>query len=369
VESFDVLIVGGGPAGSTCARALERAGLRAAVLDAKRFPRDKVCAGWITPQIVDELELDLPDYASGRVLQRIRGFEVSLAGGRSARVTYPEVVSYGIRRCEFDAYLLARAGAKLFLGEPLRELARCGDAWIANGHLRAPVLVGAGGHFCPVARQLAGESKTTDPVVAAQEVEFELDPEQARACPVSGDVPELFFERDLRGYAWLVRKGPVLNVGIGRQDPHDLSGHAQRFLAFCESRGKLPPRTPPKRHGHAYLLYGQTPRPLAGDGFVLIGDSAGLAWPQSGEGIRPAVESGLLAARAIAAKDLAGYAHAMEARFGSRAPGKRRGLSDLLPPSLRPWAAERLLAQPTFARRVVIDSWFLHRNQPALTTV
>jgi flavin-dependent dehydrogenase len=204
-------------------------------------------------------------------------------------------------------------------------------------------------------------------VVAAQEVEFELDAEQARACPVSGDVPELFFERDLRGYAWLVRKGPVLNVGIGRQDPHDLSGHAQRFLAFCESRGKLPPRTPPKRHGHAYLLYGQTPRPLAGDGFMLIGDSAGLAWPQSGEGIRPAVESGLLAARAIAAKDLAGYAHAMEARFGPRAPSVRRGLSDLLPPSLRPWAAEKLLAQPMFAKRVVVDGWFLHRNQPALT--
>ena len=367
MEQSDVLIVGGGPAGSTCARALERAGLRAAVLDAKPFPRDKVCAGWITPQIVRELELDLADYAAHRVLQRIRGFEVSLTGGRSARVTYPEVVSYGIRRCEFDAYLLGRCGAKLHLGEPLRTLTRDGDAWLANGRLRAPVLVGAGGHFCPVARQLAGESKAADPVVAAQEVEFELDPEQAAACPVSGEVPELFFERDLRGYAWLVRKGPVLNVGIGRQDPHDLSGHAQQFLAFCESRGKLPPRTPPKRYGHAYLLYGQTPRPLAGDGFVLIGDSAGLAWPQSGEGIRPAVESGLLAAQAIAAKDLAGYARDMEARFGPRAAGKRRGLSDLLPPALRPWAAEKLLGSEWFARRFVVDDWFLHRNQPGIS--
>lgn len=366
LESFDALVVGGGPAGSSCARELERAGLHAAVLDARQFPRDKVCAGWITPQILDELEIDPTHYAAGRVMQPILGFEVSLVGGKSARIRYPEPVSYGIRRCEFDAYLLARSQAKLFLGEPLRELVRESDGWLANGRLRARVLVGAGGHFCPVARQLAPDARSREPVVAAQEIEFELDPEQSARCPVSGEIPELFFERDLRGYAWLVRKGPVLNVGIGRQDTHDLSGHAQKFLAFCESRGKLPPRTPPKRHGHAYLLYGQTPRPLAGDGFVLIGDSAGLAWPQSGEGIRPAVESGMLAARAIAAKDLPGYAHAMQERFGPRSGKSRPGLSDLVPRRIRPWVAERLLAQPGFARRVVVDGWFLHRDQAPL---
>jgi flavin-dependent dehydrogenase len=368
VEDFDVLVVGGGPAGSTCARRLERSGLRVAVLDAKHFPRDKVCAGWITPQILDELELDAREYsAAGRVMQPIRGFEVSLAGGKSARVTYPEIVSYGILRCQFDAYLLGRSGAKLCLGEPLRELERKGGAWLANQRLRAPVLVGAGGHFCPVARQLAGDAKAAEPVVAAQEVEFELDAEQLAACPVSPEVPELFFERDLRGYSWLVRKGPMLNVGIGRQDTHDLSGHAARFLALCESLGKLPPRTPPKRHGHAYVLYGQTRRPLAGDGFVLIGDSAGLAWPQSGEGIRPAVESGILAAEAIAAKDLPSYSRAMEQRFGVRDKPRGPGLSDWLPRRIRPWVAEKLLAQPTFARRVVVDSWFLHRDQQSLT--
>jgi flavin-dependent dehydrogenase len=271
-------------------------------------------------------------------------------------------VSYGILRCELDAYLVSRCGAKLFLGQPLRTLAHEAGAWLANGSLRAPVLVGAGGHFCPVARQLAGEARQSEPVIAAQEIEFALDAEQAARC----QVPELFFERDLRGYAWLVRKGPVLNVGIGRQDTHDLSSHAQRFLALCESLGKLPPRTPPKRHGHAYVLYGETARPLAGDGFVLVGDSAGLAWPQSGEGIRPAVESGLLAARAIAARDLPSYARNMEARFGPRSRTRGPGLSDWLPRRIRPWVAEKLLATPAFARRVVVDGWFLHRDQAPL---
>ena len=54
---YDAIVVGGGPAGSTCAWRLHRAGLRVAVVDRSQFPRDKVCAGWITPQVVRTLEL------------------------------------------------------------------------------------------------------------------------------------------------------------------------------------------------------------------------------------------------------------------------------------------------------------------------
>ena len=57
MERVDVLIVGGGPAGSSCAWGLRGSGLDVLVLDAARFPRDKVCAGWITPPILAELAL------------------------------------------------------------------------------------------------------------------------------------------------------------------------------------------------------------------------------------------------------------------------------------------------------------------------
>ena len=59
MDQCDALVGGGGPAGSSCAWALRRAGLDAVVLDRSQFPRDKVCAGWITPQIVDVHELPL----------------------------------------------------------------------------------------------------------------------------------------------------------------------------------------------------------------------------------------------------------------------------------------------------------------------
>ena len=90
--------------------------MRVAVLDRAQFPRDKVCAGWITPQVVETLDLDLRDYARGRTLASIRRFRIGQIEGSSATATdaaYGEVVSYGIRRCEFDQYLLERSGADL----------------------------------------------------------------------------------------------------------------------------------------------------------------------------------------------------------------------------------------------------------------
>ena len=55
MDSCDVLIVGGGPAGSTCARQLAKAGCDVLVMDKSAFPRDKVCAGWITPAVIESL--------------------------------------------------------------------------------------------------------------------------------------------------------------------------------------------------------------------------------------------------------------------------------------------------------------------------
>jgi flavin-dependent dehydrogenase len=62
---------------------LRRAGLDVLVIDKERFPRDKSCAGWITPAVVKTLALDIEDYAAGRVWQPITGFRTSTVGGHS----------------------------------------------------------------------------------------------------------------------------------------------------------------------------------------------------------------------------------------------------------------------------------------------
>lgn len=370
MDSADVIVVGGGPAGSTAAWALRRRGAEVLVWDRKVFPRDKICAGWITPHVVTALELDLAEYAGGgRTCQPIRGFQVSRQGDREARVRYPDVVSYGIRRCEFDHYLLARAGARQQLGEPVRSLQRRDGCWVVNDAVRAPILIGAGGHFCPVARHLGARLGQGEPIVAAQETEFSVAAAEAAAYRVEPDLPEIFFTRDLRGYGWVFRKGDHVNIGLGRQGNGKLAEHVAEFVTWLAARGTVPAALGGALHGHPYLLYGQAPRPLSGEGALLVGDAAGLAYPRSGEGIRPAVESALLAARAVAAGRLdaaarAGYEGAVVERFGPRQATP--GLIDLLPQGMLAALAGRLFGTRWFARRVVLDDWFFHARQAPL---
>jgi menaquinone-9 beta-reductase len=370
MDACDVLIVGGGPAGASCAWKLRDSGLRVAILDKAVFPRDKVCGGWITPAVLDELGIEPAEYARGRVLQPITGFRVTCMGGSELETHYGAPVSYGIRRCEFDDYLLKRSGARLLLGSPLTHLERARGEWIVNGEIRTPMLVGAGGTFCPVARYL-GARVNGESVVAAQEAEFVMDARQAAACAVREEVPELYFCPDMKGYGWCFRKQNVLNIGLGRVDSHGLAGHVEGFLKYLRERERFRTDPLPPMHGHAYLLYGRTPRNLVDEGALLIGDAAGLAYAQSGEGIRPAIESGLVAARAIIAAQgsysperLELYRDLVAKRFGKTDGATRLGSH--LPAGVIAFLARRLLSMEWFTRGVVLDQWFLHREEAVL---
>jgi menaquinone-9 beta-reductase len=265
MERCDVLIVGGGPAGSSCAWKLVQAGLDVVVVDKARFPRDKVCAGWVTPAVVRALELDLDDYARHGTLQSFTGFRTG-PFDRALRTTdFERPISYGIRRCEFDDYLLTRSRARVLTGRTLTDLEREG--------LHAAVVVGAGGHFCPIARRLNPRDQQED-VVVAQEIEFRLDEEMKEACRVRGDCPELFFWPDLLGYGWCVRKGEYMNIGAGRLSRGNFPAAVREFTSMLDARGlsRLPPGA---WKGHAYLLNCTSERRIVGDRMLLVGDAAG----------------------------------------------------------------------------------------------
>jgi len=369
MDTCDALIVGGGPAGSSCAWKLRQHGMAVTVLDKALFPRNKVCAGWITPAVVQALQLDTEVYARERVLQPITAFRTGLIHGRELETRYPATVSFGIRRCEFDDYLLQRSGARTQLGQALKSLEKRGTLWIVNGAIRTPLLIGAGGHFCPVARFLGAKLGASEAAVTAKEIEFAMNPEQLADCRVRADTPELYFCRDLKGYGWCFRKGDHLNIGLGREGHEGLSDQLVDFCDFLRQRGRIPKDIPDKFHGHAYLLYGNSRRKLLDDGVLLVGDAAGLAYPESGEGIRPAVESGLIAAAAVveAREDyrrqtLQAYSDRLSARFG---PGAAPA-GDMVPGFMRSILAGALLGSRWFTRRVVLDRWFLHAHQPGL---
>ena len=369
MHTCDALIVGGGPAGSSCAWQLGRHGMAVTLLDKAMFPRDKVCAGWITPAVVQALQLDTGDYAGGRVFQPITAFRTGLIGGDALETRYPDAVSFGIRRCEFDDYLLRRSGARTELGQTLRSVERRGKLWIVNDAIATPLLIGAGGHFCPVARFLGAKLGASEAAVTAKEMEFGMTPEQIAGCRVRADTPELYFCRDLKGYGWCFRKGDYLNIGLGLEGNQGLAERLEGFCDFLTERGRIPRNIPGKFRGHAYLLYGHSRRKLLDDGVLLVGDAAGLAYPESGEGIRPAVESGLIAAAAVieAGEDyrrqrLEPYALRLSARFGA----KTAAAGNMIPGFLRQPLARGLLGSRWLTRRVVLDRGFLHANQAAL---
>jgi hypothetical protein len=135
----------------------------------------------------------------------------------------------------------------------------------------------------------------------------------------------------------------------------------------------IPGDLPIRLRGHAYLLADSSPRRPTGDGVLLVGDAVGLADPHSGEGIRPAVESGLLAARAILSADgrygrerFVDYRQSLRDRFGWGTSPRSASLTAAVPGWLVRPLARTALGSRSFTRHVVLDRWFLARTRRPL---
>src|SRR5271155_4639976 len=151
MRSADVIVVGGGPAGSAAAHHLKAAGADVLVIDKECFPRHKLCAGWITPQVVSDLQLEISAYPhsflSFRRLQwHLRGLKLPVP-----------CVQHSIRRFEFDAWLLERSGADV-AQHSVKEIHPDGDYYLIDGSFRCRYLIGAAGTSCPVYRALFADA-------------------------------------------------------------------------------------------------------------------------------------------------------------------------------------------------------------------
>ncbi len=301
IPTYDAIIVGGGPAGSTCASVLSGAGVHTLLLDRAHFPRVKLCAGWMSPPIWDILRISPNEYPGGlwkwnTVHIHFRGNKYTVQSG-----------GYFIRRYEFDAFLLGRSNVQIMEGYHVSQIERDPDGfWVIDRQFRAKYLIGAGGSHCPVARTLFPKPENLP--CGTQEREFEGDLGEIAACRAGKDgEPEILLHDDMKGYSWNVPKGQWLNVGTGTKVAREVIPAWNKARAFFEDpamAGTLPPSSRPmldKMKGHGYVVF--NPKHLAAcqaNDVFLVGDALGLAQPLTGEGILPAVLSGKLCAEAIA---------------------------------------------------------------------
>jgi flavin-dependent dehydrogenase len=288
----DVLIVGGGPGGAACAGHLRQGGADCLVLDQQPFPRFKPCAGWVTPELLRDLQITPDEYPLG--LTTFRSFEISLRGWHFRLPSR----QYAIRRVEFDDWLLRRSGAPL-AQHSVKNIVATNDGYEIDGQYAARWLVGAGGTHCPVNRALFEPVRPRDQhaLIVAMEEEFRYPFSDAR-CRL------WFLENRLPGYAWYVPKtGGWVNVGVGgsaaqlKTSGDNLKRHWNLLVENLARLGLV------KDHdyhptGHSYYLR-QPPVDIRRGNALLVGDALGLATGDMGEGIGPAVRSGLLAAETI----------------------------------------------------------------------
>ncbi len=292
MRQFDVVIVGGGPAGSACAEKLVRAGVKVALLDRDEFPRTKLCAGWITPEVVEDLNLDTESYP-----HRFNTFEhiVVHMKGLTFNLDSPQ---HSIRRFEFDDFLLKRSGAEV-IRHNVKNIEKKNGTYLVDDSFQCEYLVGAGGTRCPVYRTFFREvnPRAKELQAATYEHEFPYEWSDPR-CHL------WFFRKGLPGYAWYVPKqNGYLNCGIGGM-ADKLKSRGEDIKAFWNDFTALLGRKnfvrdfeyAPK--GYSYFLRGGVDVVRVDNAFI-AGDSVGLATRDLCEGIGPAIRSGHRAAESI----------------------------------------------------------------------
>ncbi|GAC1698694.1 MAG: hypothetical protein PVS2B3_10610 [Steroidobacteraceae bacterium] len=261
------------------------------VLDRERLPRLKLCAGWITPEVVRDLGMDLASYP-----HRLLTFPRLRVHWGRLHVAVP-CVQHSIRRFEFDAWLLQRSGAPVEQHN-VRHITAGREGFVVDDRYRCRYLIGAGGTRCPVYRELFREAnpRAHELQIVTLEHEIEYDWQDP-------DCHLWFFEHGLPGYSWYVPKEKGwLNVGVGalaarlKNSGEDIKAHFARLADRLGAR--LAPGAQFDPGGFSYYLRGRMDVVRQGNAFI-TGDAAGLATRDLGEGIGPAIRSGMRAAEAI----------------------------------------------------------------------
>ncbi len=352
MNRFDAVIVGAGPAGSSAAIFLARRGYSVALVEKRRFPREKLCGDFLNPanwECFEKLGIDAALLSLTH--EKVGAFQMSAA---STRVTIPfpsrrgrPSFGIGLRRSLFDDFLLRlaeKAGATVMEGLKPVHLNRVASGWALAAEnsggeeiLYARLVIGADGRNSWVAHCL-GVARPDES--GGRFVGFQCHLKNCRG--IDGEVEIHLFPG---GYGGLVGLGDgtatlafVIDKNIARENPAAEELWRKYLYQNFRLKEALEMSEIVGTARSAYPVY-FSPRRSFGDGFLLAGDAARVTEPITGEGVYFALKSGELAAAAadsafqrgdVSARALSYYAFACR-----KALGRRHALNRLIAVAMR----------------------------------
>lgn len=286
IMQYDVIIIGAGPSGSSCAYNLKRfyPAAKILLLDKAVFPRYKPCGGGISPDVNNYFDFDLRDAVScySRELELVANQQVVRAACDMLMVR---------REC-FDDFLVKKCrdrGVEIKLGCEVCDIENAASRVAVKTKesvFTGKIAVLAEGGSGKLARQL--NIAPSNNVAGALEYEHFAHHDR---------ILQIDFDQNKNGYAWVFPKVDGLSIGVGkfsRKKNNAERGLPQQLKKYLQEQGV---QTLEKEnvHGHPVQLYSGKKKLVYGR-ILLIGEIAGCVDPLTAEGIRPAIKSGYYAA-------------------------------------------------------------------------